>query len=291
MKTQKNSQLPVKEASPLIEIPEFIPQAGFLGGDDGKEIDREIGGKYEQSALQKDSYKGGVIKGSNPFYVVAVNELLRQNGLRTATPADLERVLKTNALYLRGHYEDSALVLRSAEDPNAYLAKDLAKQIKQRTGKQRKMPVMIPLAGLELREDQNSDYGLAFNLTDDSEIIYAPILNKGGGNFTSEDINEKTGLPKRTKREGNRYLYTRDSGLSRLCLGGDLGLYSGNGDLAYSDVYGRVVVVSGEATSPENLQSELIEKVNSEYQAKLQELNSKRERAEKSVYEIMSGKN
>ncbi|MEK6840907.1 MAG: hypothetical protein AABX79_03060, partial [Nanoarchaeota archaeon] len=62
---------------------------------------------------------------------------------------------------------------------------------------------------------------------------------------------EKTGLPKKLG-QGSRNLYVRDSGLSRLDLLDDLDLNSDDWDLDISYDYGRVVVVSGEATSPEN---------------------------------------
>jgi hypothetical protein len=67
-------------------------------------------------------------------------------------------------------------------------------------------------------------------------------MNKSG-NFNSEDVDEKTGLPRQTGND-NRTLYTKDSGLSRLCLGRILSLYSDWGGLADSDDGGRVVVVS-----------------------------------------------
>lgn len=285
------ASLPVEKARPLIEIPEFVPQAGFLGGKQGKEINREIQSKYEDfPALQRTSYDDSVVKGSNPFYVVAVNEFLRQNGInaRTATQADLERTQKTGALDLRGHYEDSALVLRNENNPNSYLARDLTRQIKERTGKDRKTPIMIPLTGLELRTDQDSEHGLAFNLTDDSEIIYSPQLAHKNNHKKFSETNDK-GLPIFDK-DGNRTLYTRDSGLSRVYLYGDLGLGAGYDGLADSGVIGRVVVVSGEATSRENLKNGFMEQIQSAYDSQLQELESRRDEAEKAVDDIMSGK-
>jgi len=226
---------------------------GFLEGDFGREVNTEVQGKYEKfNAVSTIAYneKTNLVQGSNLFYVVAVNEVLRENRLkiRTATQADLERMLKTRGIDLKEVYEDTALVLRNKENPNSYLAKDLIKQIQSRKPKQ-EMPVMIPLNGLELQEDSDSKYGLSFRLRDDSDIIYAPILNKGNGNFSSEDINEKIGLPEKLVNNGNRTLYTRDSGISRLCLNRGLVLYSGWYDLTNSGSDGRVVLVGCEATT------------------------------------------
>ena len=225
---------------------------GFLEGDFGKEVDEEVQGKYGKFNTIKEigySKKAKLVEGSNPFYVIAVNQVLRENNLkiRTATQADLEKISKSEEMQLKGFYEDTALVLRNKEEPNKYLAQNLIKQIKNRKENIR-FPVMIPLNTLELKEDSNSEYGLSFKLRDDSEIIYSPILNKPAGNFSSKDINKRTGLPKELGT-GNRTLYTRESGFSRLFLGRGLDLCAYWGSLAVSNSNGRVVVVSGEATS------------------------------------------
>jgi len=276
------TKLPEFKGKSLIEIPKNVPQADFLRGDFGKAVLEEYKGRVSQDydnskGLKVLSYSDGLVKGSNPFAVVLVNQILRQEGLRTATQADLEKILGTNAFDLTGTYEDSALVLRSEGDPNSYLAKDLHAQVNERLGKKAKLPVMIPLAGLNLVKDQDSDYGLAFKLRENSEIMYAPILNeKNGSKFSYENIDENTGLPKETGN-GNRTLYTIKTGLSWLNLGWNLGLYSDWGDygLAYSDGDGRVVAVSAEGAS-QNLGKYLTQMkgAKEEYLAKLSALKS-----------------
>mgnify|MGYP001563577549 CR=1 FL=1 len=238
---------------PLIEIPAFIPTIGFLEGDFGK----EILGEYQErvtkdygkaSALNVLSYGDGVVKGSNPFAVVLMNRIANQSGLRVANQADLELAIKANALALRGQYEDTGLVLRSEDEPNLYLAGKLMQQIRTRNPNA-KMPAMIQLSDLELVTDSSSPHQLAFKIKDDAEISYdLSVLNKDGS-FSSEDIDKKTGLPTKTGSNGNRNLYTRNSGLSRLVLGRDLGLDSRSDGLAYSVGDGRVVLVSAEGTA------------------------------------------
>ena len=112
---------------------------------------------------------------------------------------------------------------------------------------------MIPLNGLELRVDDESKYGLAFNRTDHTQKIPASILNHGSGYFSIEDIDEKIGLPTKVG-EGNRYLYTRSdkSGLSRLCLDDGLVAIAGDDGLAVSGDVGRVVVVNGAEGAQKN---------------------------------------
>ena len=123
------------------------------------------------------------------------------------------------------------------------------KQVKARGSK--KMPIMIPLASLNLEKDSNSPHGLAFKLRDDSELIYAPILNKSGGNFSSTDIDEKTGLPKKVSLGGlgDRKLHPGGYGLSRLNLDRNLSMSSYWSDLQYSYSDGQVVIVSDKSVA------------------------------------------
>jgi hypothetical protein len=268
------SNFPVSEAKPLIAIPN-IPQIGFFGGEQGKEINDSIKRDYKEfSAMQVGSYSNGKIVGSNPFYAVGVQSKL-PFGVRVSTQSDLEDAMRKDVLDLSGTYEDTGLVLRTNGDPNSYLAGNLMKQVKERIGKLGKMPVMIPLYGIGIVKDQDSPHGLAFKLKDDAEINYAPILNKSNNsNFNSEDIDIKTGLPKKIGK-GNRTLWTRDSGLSRLFLGRDLYLISGD-SLAYSDDDGRVVLVSTaeggsqaffneKLSELQNIKDEKIAKINEDY--------------------------
>jgi len=270
--------LPKFEGRPLFELPKSLPTVNFLGGDFGKAVLQEYKEiaetKYKGAdVLDVLSYHNNLIEGSTPFAVVLVNQIIEQEGLITATPADSERAIRLNkvnqelGLNLRGTYEDIGLVLRSESEPNEYLAKDVAKQIKARDVK---LPVMIPLNGLELVNDSQSPHDLSFKLGENAQVFYAPILNKSG-NFTSEDIDEQSGLPRKTGDNGDRTLYTRNSGLSGLCLDRHLDLDSDSGDLADSYSDGRVAVVGYSAVNPEKYVAE-INKSSTERKAKLQRL-------------------
>jgi hypothetical protein len=272
---QTKTKLPQFKGNPIVPRDIEFPEADFLRGEFGRavfdEYQARVKADYDNnSALTVLSYDD-VVKGSNPFAVALVNDIVMQEGLRTATPADLERVLKADSLNLRGFYEDSALALRSEEDPNEYLAKNLAEQVRAR--QILKYPVIIPLNRLELVKDSDSDYGLGFRLREDVEIIHAPVLNQGLGNFSSEDIDEKTGLPKKSGN-GNRTLYTRESGLSRLFLSRGLGLDSASENLAYSYSDGRVVVVSAEGTSQKTIK-EYITQLEQKRDAEKTEIDNK----------------
>lgn len=181
-------------------------------------------------------------KGSNPYSVVLANKILREIGLRTATPADIERILVERNLDLSGACVNMGLVLRDGDDPNKYLAKDLIRQLRSQ-----KLPVMIPLAGLDLRVDDNSPSGLTFKVRTDAEVIYDEILNNplgDFGTFYSGDINEKTGLPKKLFGYcGDRKFWTRDSGLSEIMINFNSNIYANHANLDYSPDHFRMVVV------------------------------------------------
>ena len=244
---QTQTKLPKFDGILLVEIPRDIPQTNFLVGDFGKAVLDEVNSRYKDFPVvsKVGNYDNGIVKNSHPYFVVAVNEVIRPEGFHVATQADLKRILRLNILPLRGQYEDSALVLRTEGEPNKYLAKALAKQVRARNPNA-KYSLMINLRDLTLEKDQDAPNGLAFKLTEDVDVIYAPVLNQPG-NFNSEDIDEKTGLPNKTSKKGDRTLYTRDSGLSRLYLDRDSDLGSYWDDLADSDSDGRVVVMTGEA--------------------------------------------
>lgn len=248
-----NPDKPIFEGKPIFELPKVVPIVGFLTDSYGEDIFREAQDrartKYRNAgSLQFAQYKRGVVKGSNPFYAVLIDEITREGSqrLRTATPADIERTLRAgDVLKIKGnHYIDTGLVLRSETDsynPNDPLSRDLFAQLKKRQGRKLKLSVMIPLCDLDLRLDPNNQYGLGFTLREDAEIIHAPVLNKQG-RFNTEDIDPKTGLPNKTGDEGERQFYTRERGLSRLDLGRGLDLDSNWKYLDSSDADGRVAV-------------------------------------------------
>jgi len=126
-------------------------------------------------------------------------------------------------------------VSRTNEEPNSYLANDLIAQLGNI-----ELPVMIPFNNAELRNDDNSPYGLAFNII--GEIIYALILNSIPGYFSSEDIDEETGLPKKLGK-GKRIFYTRNTGLCNICMLGNFDVCTSDEYLALSGYDGRIVIV------------------------------------------------
>ena len=188
-----------------------------------------------------------IAKGSNPYYAALINTIFREQGIRTATQADLENILTNKILDLNGTYEDSGIVLRSLTKPNEYLAKQIGEQIAKLQGKKTgklELPIYTSTCYLELTNDPNSPSKLGLKILDDAELIYAPILNSPNQNkFSSSDIDVATGLPKKVGN-GDRTLWTRSDGLSWLCLLRGLSLVSSLDSLDYSSENGRVICAS-----------------------------------------------
>jgi len=242
----------------------------FLGDYFGEQVDREV--KYKFPMILTPCYddrfipcsdEGGIdlisgrniVRGTNSLYLAAVNGILRPKGMRTATPADLEEIIRNKALNFFETWVESALILRSDGNPDSYLAKDILKQLGFRLGNDLCMPLMIPLSDVELIEDVNSPYGLRFNLREDANATYTPQLwhENNGKRFSETD---EKGLPIFAKK-GKRTLSTEKSGLTVLCLSsvsGELNWDANNpvdggmadnfrSELAYTGSLGRVVVV------------------------------------------------
>ncbi len=250
-----------------------FPTARFLSEQEQKTYEEAIK-KYSKKAKKSLNISQ---KGSNLFKVLLLNQI----GIRTATLLELEQALE-NGMSLKGSYEDApSVILRSNSDsygPNDYLAKDLTKKLKIKSFK---TPLVIN--GLKIKQDKNSYYGLSLEITDKTQIIKAPDFNHKNNQRKFSKIN-----PDYTIEFGNkvnRTLYTRTNGFSRLGLGSGLGLGSYWIDLTYSGSYGRVVVVSGEATSQNfldgyinNLQKqrdEQITNINKKYQKAVSVLEGK----------------
>lgn len=218
----------------------------FLQGDFGRDFLEKFKEKakedyerpFELMAIKDEEEEEGAITGSNVYSVVLANQILRQIGLRTSTPADMEQILRNNDLEMDYFYVDTALVLRNKRASNEYFANDLIKQL----GDQ-KLPVMIPLYGLDLRVDKNSPSGLAFNIREDAEIIYDKILNSAGGSFNSDDINKETGLPENFSGGDRNFNVRNLSGLSRFSFDEDWNISSDILELEDSASNGRIVVV------------------------------------------------
>jgi hypothetical protein len=227
----------------------------FLTGDDGREILDEYTARVQSDygnakALQVLKYneEEGLVTGSNSFSSVLIDQILRDNntGYRLTRPVDQEMIIQLGEPELKGTYSYTGLVLRSTKNPNSYLAQDMESQLQARSGSDGLVkPLLISLSGLELRTDTNSPHGLAFNLTDESDLFHATELEESN-HFSKFDETDSRGMPIFDEK-GKRTLFTASEGLRALFRDWNLGLFARSYDLAYSNGGGRVVV-SAEGT-------------------------------------------
>jgi hypothetical protein len=258
--TNEQVKLIPRELRELIEL--NFPTARFLS--------EEEQAKYEEACKQfsgkaADNLRIG-INGSNLFKVLLLNQI----GIRTTTLPELESALE-NGLALQGFYEDvPSIILRSAGDSysqNDYLARSLAKFLGIT---EFKVPLIVN--GLEVVADDKSQYGLGFKRTDKTQVIEAPSLSHGNNQKRFFRISQDYSV--KFDEKGSRTLYTRDNGISRLCLYRGSDLDSRIEDLACSNDYGRVVVVGSGEASAKNFENYLSQ-LNSERQAQIAEVEKR----------------
>ena len=179
--------------------------------------------------------------GSTPFLQLLVDETLEPYHAGTALLSDLQnpRVLQA----VKGqHYVDSQeLVLRGTHkgyEKNIPIFRELAEHVGD-------LSVPVRISGLRViawPEDETG-YKLKLFPTADFRVTKDDRLDAKWNQykFTKTDSD---GMPSDLTKDGpGRTWFTSDERISRLCLLGDLGLYSYWDRLDDSGSYGRVVVV------------------------------------------------
>lgn len=226
-------------------IPRIVREA-YENAPIARHLNEQEQNVYEEACK---SYEGKARKslnvpknGSNLFKVLLLNQI----GIRTATLDEITGLADSNPEFLKGFYEDiPSVVLRSKRDfyaGNGYLTKQLASLIGER-----RISKPIVISGLRIREDNDSAYGLSFEKADNFNFFEAPELANCNHNRKFSRFDERA-MPI-FDNNGDKTLYTRDSGVSRLFLDGLLYLYSRGGHLASSGALGRVVVVSAKGAA------------------------------------------
>lgn len=235
------------KGNPFIEIPKTILGYDFLTGDFGEEFLREYNGIVksdykDNSNLRVLNFESGVVKGSNTYSIFLANKILSQEGLRTANPVDVQKIIDKDEDFLRGHYLDLGVVLRTEDRISGYLAKQLGESVKELGHKfSDENPLVFKSSDLELILDDNSSSGLGLKIKDSADLFNAPELAYKNNDKRFNKTNER-GMPVFVE-DGDRVNCTRKRGLSRfdLCRGSDLNSWGGG--LAGSGSIGRVVVL------------------------------------------------
>ena len=180
-------------------------------------------------------------KGYNLFKVLLLNQI----GIRTATMSELDQIVQEDSDFLKKISKDvPSVVLRNRafklnrgnDDKNYSLANTLIKL----TGK-KEFNAPFVVNGLEIEEDNQSIYGLNFKPGKNFNYFEVPELAHSNDQkkFTKQD---ERGMPI-FDNEGTRVLYTKENGLSRLYMDGDLSLYSWSDDLNVSLDNSKVIVI------------------------------------------------
>lgn len=176
--------------------------------NDYKESIKSYNSQKSKETLDNLKVAEGKISGSSPFIQVhLINSGLIENGNRLPTIEDFESTLRIDNSFLIKDflisnsgcaYTDFGLALRSQRDSyhkqNDILSRRLFGQLVKR-GVDIGVGKLIPLNALELKEDENSVYGLVFNLREDAEEYVSDL----------QDF---------------KWDYYRNEGLSIACIGG-----------------------------------------------------------------------
>lgn len=220
------------------------------------------------------NFSEGIVKGSNSYSIFLMNKILEKEGLRTATFLDVQKIINKEDSFLRGVYVDLGLVLRTEDNPNIYLAKQLGEQAKQRNYKfSNSNPLVFKSSDLELILDGDSPSGLGVKIRESANPFNALGLSNKNYGKKFKHTNE-IGIPIFDKN-GNRTNYTRNDGLSGSGLGRLLDLYSWDDNLAGSIGGGRVVIWDdAEGVALKNFEEGLI-KIKENYVNSLKEIQNK----------------
>ena len=177
-------------------------------------------GKYRPSS--------GQLTGSSPLMQVhLLNSGLLPGDARIVIRSELDTATLKSDDFLRGVFTDFGLALKTVGDsykPNDLLAKILAEELRKR-GIELVNGKLIPFGVLGIEENTNSAYGGVFRLNDKASKNNILDLASYTWNFS------------------------RNEGLACASFGRSRGWCVSGEHLGYSGGNGRVVVVSGEATS------------------------------------------
>jgi len=185
--------------------------------------------------LYGDVTNGGINKdgGSNAYFMAGLNGVLRSEGIgyRVATLADFEVIRENELLDLKDTRVDTGLVWRDNGDPNKYLAEGLriALEVSPSVYDTNKV-LMIPYAGLTLKDDSKAPEGYRFQFMDSNGAHYADMFATSESALEFSETDPDSGLPVdlstvSSSMDRYRFLYAgeHESGLCRIFShGGDI---------------------------------------------------------------------
>lgn len=242
-----------------------------LQGDYAREVCKEVKARVARDFKNASAFKqpfefdeqDGLIKGSNLFYGIVVNEELSKEGSWIPTIVEAKKLDAAGRLS-NGVYRDFGMAVYSANGQNAEIAKILVNEADKRGWK---TPILAPFNALKLKKG-GKDYGVTVSFTDNTS-----------GVITGDEAREYLQA---------QFKYTSNNGARRLLRNG-VGSWLASWDgLANSRAYGRVDFVCGEATA-QNLEGAVLEQFNKVAQTEMQRLNDRIRKAQVAALDALKG--
>ena len=237
-----------------VDVP-YIFQAQY--DEIGREAVKKVLSDYKDTRAALDTLnpkEKGPIRGSNIYFRSALGNAYRELVSQEILPQDVlpinpresEIALANNTLTdPTKTYEDLGLSVYPKEGYNPVLWKHLREQVKSHFKDSVDLKLPFIVTGLmNVIKDDKFEYGLRLDYIPELTQMYnVPILAQEEiDSFSSEDPElQRSGFPSKLG-EGNRTLYTANTGARRFIRSGDLDLYAVGEDLANSYVDGRVVL-------------------------------------------------
>src|SRR3989344_1561999 len=173
----------------------------------------------------------------------------RYNGNKCLKRLELRAINDGDILGIRDRFYVDLGIALDFSGKNHEMAVDLFNQLPSDERTLDRVPCM--LVGYGLKNFDEGQYKLNFEVTEDTTVRHASILAGQDGNFKNENVSLEDGLPCKSEEGSRRLCTTRQQepsldnlGISGVYLDWDLGLYSYGYDLGNSLEDGRVVVVA-----------------------------------------------
>ena len=171
--------------------------------------------EWLMGVLAKDR---NAIGGCNIYSAILLNQILREEGIRTATPRDIEILIQNKCLQNGKFLTDLGLILRGEYNDYLDSFKTLNNQIKD-SGHNFNTSLVIPLTGLNLKDISGKhNKNLEVRLNSDAQIIPVAQLSYDGENIKYFNRTDENGMPQ-IGEKGERQVNTRPgNGIFRYCL-------------------------------------------------------------------------
>lgn len=214
-----------------------------------QEADAKTAEKFGKNSLAYKTITNGIdienVTGSQFFWNTNLGKYLPKNQ-RVILLQDMEKINDQDENFFKGFYTDSPqIVLRTDQSswkPNKYILENLVKQVKKQGFEfSSENPLIISNLELAASKSSKNQYGLLLKIGKDTRVE-----NDSRFAYSNNEKQIQFGENKKT-------IFTKEKGLSRVCLYRGGLLDSDYDGLASSGGGGRVVVLDAEGVAHGNL--------------------------------------